>query len=325
MRHVAIALLVFSALCVNTVSNVNMMNQGPAPDIQGIHAWINSEPLKISELKGKVILVDFWTYSCINCIRTLPYLKQWHEKYPELVIIGVHTPEFDFEKDEDNVRQAVEKFDITYAVAMDNDYATWKAYKNSYWPRKYIINKEGDIIYDHIGEGGYEETEAVIQQQLGVKTEMVNVTEGGRNVGTPELYLGYDFARQPLGNKEGFRPGEVVVYERTEVSQPNMVYLEGMWKNNPESAEAVSGARLSLIYLASDVNIVASGLGRIEILMDGKPVSYKGSDIMEENGRTYTEISEERLYNIVSSPLSGAHLIEIIPEGEFRIYTFTFG
>src|SRR3989344_1408273 len=208
---------------------------------------------------------------------------------------------------------------------MDNDYATWKAFKNSYWPRKYIIDKEGDIVYDHIGEGGYEETEQAIQQLLGVKTEMVNASQGQRNVGTPELYLGYDFARQPLGNKEGFRPGEVVVYEKADVSQPNMVYLEGMWKNNPESAEAISDAKLSLIYLASDVNIVASGLGRIEILMDGKPVSYKGSALMEENGRTYTEISEERLYNIVSSPLSGAHLIEIIPEGEFRIYTFTFG
>ncbi len=324
MRHIAVALLVFSALCVSTVSDVKLSNQGPAPEISAVQ-WINSEPLNIQELKGKVVLVDFWTYSCINCIRTLPYLKQWHEKYPELVIIGVHTPEFDFEKNEDNVRQAVEKFGITYAVAMDNDYATWRAYKNSYWPRKYIIDREGNIVYDHIGEGGYEETEQVIQQLLGVKTGMVNVTEGGRNVGTPELYLGYNFARQPLGNGEGFRPGEVVVYGKTEVSQPNVVYLEGMWKNNPESAEAVSDAKLSLIYLASDVNIVASGMGRIEILIDGKPVQYRGSDIIEENGRTYAEINEERLYNIVSSPLSGAHLIEIIPEGEFRIYTFTFG
>ncbi len=237
----------------------------------------------------------------------------------------MHTPEFDFEKDEGNVRAAVDKFGIKYAVAMDNDYAMWRAYGNSYWPRKYIIDKEGSIVYDHIGEGGYEETEKVIQHLLGLKLPMVNGSAEERNVGTPELYLGYNFARQPLGNAEGFRPGEAVVYSRTGVAQPNLVYLECMWKNGPDSMEAVSDAKLSLVYLAKDVNIVAAGLGRAEILLDRKPVRDKGSDIAEEAGRTYADIDGERLYNLVSSPLSGTHLIELIPAGEFRLYTFTFG
>ena len=321
MKYALILLLVFSALCISSTETgeVKLESRGPAPEIQSVQ-WLNSEPLTMEGLRGKVVLVDFWTYSCINCIRTLPYLKQWNEKYADkgLVIIGMHTPEFDFEKSEDNVRAAMEKFGIKYAVAMDNDYVMWRAYGNSYWPRKYLIDREGNIVYDHIGEGGYEETEQVIQKLLGVKTEMVNASQEQRNVGTPELYLGYNFARQPLGNAEGFRPDEVVAYERTEIAQPNFVYLEGMWKNGPDSMEAVSDAKLSLIYLASDVNIVAAGLGMAEILLDGNPVKDAGSDIVEENGRTYVEISEERLYNIVSSPLSGMHLIEIIPEGNTR-------
>ncbi|MBI2173220.1 MAG: thioredoxin family protein [Candidatus Aenigmarchaeota archaeon] len=328
MKYAFMLLLAFSALCVSATETgeVKLESRGPAPEIHSVQ-WLNSEPLTMEGLRGKVVLVDFWTYSCINCIRTLPYLKQWHEKYADkgLVIIGMHTPEFDFEKSEDNVRAAVEKFGIKYAVAMDNDYAMWRAYGNSYWPRKYIMNKEGNIVYDHIGEGGYEETEAVIQKLLGVKTEMVNASQELRNVGTPELYLGYNFARQPLGNAEGFRPDEVVVYEKTDITQPNFVYLEGMWKNNPDNAESISETKLSLAYLARDVNIVASGMGRVDVLVDRQPVREKGSDIIEENGRTYVEISDERLYNLVSSPLSGVHLIEIIPEGEFRLYTLTFG
>ncbi|MBI2580124.1 MAG: thioredoxin family protein [Candidatus Aenigmarchaeota archaeon] len=328
MKYAFILLLVFSVLCVSATETgeVKLESRGVAPEIHSVQ-WLSSEPLTMEGLRGKVVLVDFWTYSCINCIRTLPYLKEWNAKYADkgLVIIGMHTPEFDFEKSEDNVRAAVEKFGIKYAVAMDNNYVMWRAYGNSYWPRKYLIDREGNIAYDHIGEGGYEETEAVIQKLLGVKTEMVNVSKELRNIGTPELYLGYNFARQSLGNEEGFRPDEVVAYERTEIARPNFVYLEGMWKNDPDSMEALSDAKLSLIYLASDVNIVAAGLGRAEILVDGNPVKDAGSDIVEENGRTYIEISEERLYSLVSSPLSGVHLIEIIPDGEFRIYTFTFG
>src|SRR3989338_2253577 len=136
-----------------------------APEFAGIATWINSEPLTLEELKGKVVLVDFWTYSCINCIRTLPYLKDWHEKYADdgLVIIGVHAPEFEFEKDEKNVQKAINDFGLKYPIVQDNDFATWRAYNNRYWPAKYFIDKEGYIRYTHFGEGAYDESEKVIQ------------------------------------------------------------------------------------------------------------------------------------------------------------------
>lgn len=145
------------------------------PEPQGIAFWVNSEPLTIASLRGKVALVDFWTYSCVNCIHTLPYLKDWHGKYASrgLVIVGVHTPEFEFEKDINNVRVAVQKYGITWPVALDNDYATWRAYANRYWPHKYLADGKGRLRYHHIGEGGYIETEQWIRKLL---------TESGYNV-----------------------------------------------------------------------------------------------------------------------------------------------
>jgi thiol-disulfide isomerase/thioredoxin len=139
-----------------------------APEIRDIAHWINSEPLTIESLRGKVILVDFWTYSCINCIRTQPYLNAWHEKYEKdgLVIIGIHAPEFAFEKVESNVREASKKAGIKYPVALDNDFATWNAYGNRYWPAKYLIDQNGIIVYKHFGEGNYTETELKIQELL---------------------------------------------------------------------------------------------------------------------------------------------------------------
>ncbi|MBI4175952.1 MAG: thioredoxin family protein, partial [Candidatus Aenigmarchaeota archaeon] len=129
-----------------------------APELQGIAGYINTEGIKLADLRGKVVLIDFWTYTCINCIRTLPYLNAWYDKYHDkgFEIIGVHTPEFSFEKDYNNVKAAVDKYGIRYPVVQDNDYATWRAYKNNYWPRKYLVDAQGNIRYDHIGEGGYE-------------------------------------------------------------------------------------------------------------------------------------------------------------------------
>jgi thiol-disulfide isomerase/thioredoxin len=139
-----------------------------APEFTGIEKWLNSEPLAMQQLRGKVVLVDFWTYTCINCIRTLPYVKSWHEKYKDqgLVIVGVHTPEYPFERSTDNVKTAIKRFGITYPVAQDNKYATWRAYSNKYWPAVYLINKKGQIVYTHFGEGSYQETEAKIRALL---------------------------------------------------------------------------------------------------------------------------------------------------------------
>jgi thiol-disulfide isomerase/thioredoxin len=147
-------------------------DQGAAPEFTGIDHWLNSPPLSMRELRGKVVLVDFWTYSCINCINTLPYVKQWHQKYKDqgLVVVGVHTPEFAFEKSTANVQEAIKRFDIRYPVAQDNAYATWSAYHNQYWPATYLIDAQGRIVYQHFGEGNYAETEAVIQKLLAQRT-----------------------------------------------------------------------------------------------------------------------------------------------------------
>jgi thiol-disulfide isomerase/thioredoxin len=140
----------------------------PAPEITGIQKWLNSDPLTLDQLKGKVVLVDFWTYTCINCIHTLPYVKSWYDKYKDqgLVVIGVHTPEYPYERQTGNVQQALKRFDIRYPVAQDNDYATWDAYRNHYWPAEYLINKKGQVVYLHYGEGSYAQTEAAIRSLL---------------------------------------------------------------------------------------------------------------------------------------------------------------
>jgi len=169
-----------------------------APELRSIAGYINTDPdIKIQNLKGNVVLVDFWTYTCINCIRTMPYLKSWYDQYTDdgLVIVGVHTPEFEFEKDIDNVQDAVDKYDLKYAVVQDNDYATWRAYKNRWWPRKYLIDIDGFIRYDHIGEGGYTETESVIQELLNEKMER----EGDLFLLLIVFYCSFD--QSPAGKK----------------------------------------------------------------------------------------------------------------------------
>ena len=178
-----------------------------APELIPKGAWFNSEPLTLAQLKGKVIIIDFWTYSCINCQRTMPYLRAWHEKYADkgLVIIGVHSPEFEFEKSEKNLAQAIKDFKLPYPIVQDNDFATWRAYDNSYWPAKYIIDKEGYIRYTHFGEGAYDETEKVIQELLkeaGAKdvTSIINNPTYQIQTKTPEIYLGS--SRNPY--KTGF-------------------------------------------------------------------------------------------------------------------------
>ncbi|NOJ32799.1 MAG: thiol-disulfide isomerase, partial [Candidatus Nitrosocosmicus sp.] len=215
-----------------------------APELQGIASYINTEngnPIKLADLKGKVVLFDFWTYTCINCIRTIPYLNEWYDRYGDqgLVILGVHSPEFDFEKNPSNVHDAVKQFGIKYPVALDSDHKTWNAYNNNYWPRHYLIDSQGYIRDDHIGEGGYNETEKTIQTLLAEKAALDNRTEisfdldKGRSSNTssstpssqslqyvdfsqnisPEIYLGYQNARSPLGNSEGFQPNSDVNYK----------------------------------------------------------------------------------------------------------------
>jgi len=160
--------LALATVFLTSVGHAAAMPSEPAPEFTGIEKWLNSDPLTLQQLRGKVVLVDFWTYTCINCIHTIPYVKEWNEKYKDkgLVVVGVHTPEFPFERLTSNVEQAIKRFGITYPVAQDNRYATWKAYNNLYWPAFYLIDKEGRITYTHFGEGRYKETEAEIQRLL---------------------------------------------------------------------------------------------------------------------------------------------------------------
>jgi thiol-disulfide isomerase/thioredoxin len=316
-----------------------------APELTKITDFINSKPITLADLRGKVVLVDFWTYSCINCIRTIPYLNAWYEKYADkgLVIVGVHTPEFEFEKDYNNVQAAVEKFDIRYPVAQDNEKQTWNAYDNRYWPRKYLIDADGYIRYDHIGEGGYAETEKVIQSLLAERPEYIgaNTTidqsisnpESSQSVNfdrinTPELYFGYQYSTAPLGNSEGYRPDQIVNYtvpDNTKVV-PNRIYLAGEWKNNADHMELQSqGGHIVLSYSAKAVNIVAGGKGELHIMEDSSPLddSSRGTDISKDGT---IKIDGQRLYNVVEHEDYGNHQISIEVAGRgFQIYTFTFG
>jgi thiol-disulfide isomerase/thioredoxin len=318
-----------------------------APEFEGIISYINSNGTKLSDLKGKVVLIDFWTYSCINCIRTLPYLVDWNQKYSDkgLVIVGIHSPEFEFEKGIDNVKQAVMRFGIKYPVLLDNDKGTWNAFQNSYWPRKYLVDSEGFIRYDHIGEGGYVETENAIRNLLAERTGQQSISPTSVNktnlsapdsqsidfnqIKTPELYFGYQYARSQLGNNEGFDPEKIVNYTLPSSKlKPNVIYLEGVWKNNADSMELVGkDGKIILDYSAKSINIVAGGEGEITVMEFGRDNQtsnpYSGNDLDSEGKLT---IDGQRLYNIGSHQDYGNHQIAIDVSGTgFRIYTFTFG
>jgi thiol-disulfide isomerase/thioredoxin len=335
----------------NSISNVKLSIDKSqfrkAPEFKGITSYINTNQTKLSDLKGKVVLVDFWTYSCINCIRTLPYLVDWNQKYSDkgLVIVGVHSPEFEFEKNIDNVKQAVTRFGIKYPVLLDNDHETWNAYQNSYWPRKYLVDSDGYIRYDHIGEGGYAETENAIRSllaersdQQGLEISDLNQTKlivsGAPSVDlnqikSPELYFGYQYARAQLGNIQGFNPEKTVNYTIPGSNlESNVIYLQGLWKNNPDSMELVgSNGKIMLAYSAKSINIVAGGKGEAIVMEDGKGNqtnnTFKGNDVDAE-GRLI--VDGQRLYNIADHANYGNHQIEIAARGPgFKVYTFTFG
>jgi thiol-disulfide isomerase/thioredoxin len=314
-----------------------------APSLRGIADYLNTTPEELSkEMEEKVILYDIWTYSCINCIRTLPYITAWDDKYSDegLLIIGVHSPEFEFEKDPENVKLAIEKHGINYPVILDNDMETWKAFENRYWPRKYIADHEGYLRYDHIGEGGYQESEKVIQQllkeraaslgiQMATAGSLVDIEEFEHSVfRTPELYFGYKFAqnRNQLGSQEGFQPGRTVTYSEPSSNELHKFYPIGDWKNYDDSMELVSDkGTIKLRYNAKEVNIVTENKAEIQVLLDGSPIpaEYRGTDINEDST---LQVTDAGLYNIINSENSSTHLIELRITGEkFQIFTFTFG
>ena len=314
-----------------------------APKIVGIDYYLNTNAEELEKMiKDKVVLYDIWTYSCINCVRTLPYITAWNEKYSDqgLLVIGIHSPEFEFEKDPKNVQMAVDKYGITYPVVMDNEMKTWKAFDNRYWPRKYIADHEGYIRYDHIGEGGYQETEQVIQKllkeradSLGLKItpekSLVDIKEFEHaNFRTPELYFGYKFAqgRNQLGSDEGFHPNQITTYSEPKKIELHKFYPVGEWRNLEDSMELVSNTgSIKLQFNAKEVNIVTANQADLQIFLDGRPLpsEYAGKDIQFKNNITVTESG---LYNIISIPDASTHDLEIVTNTPgFQMFTFTFG
>jgi thiol-disulfide isomerase/thioredoxin len=313
-----------------------------AKEIVDPSGFVNTDGIRIKDLIGKkVILVDFWTYSCINCQRTTPYLNDWYTKYKDkgLEIIGVHTPEFEFEKSRDNVARAVEKFGIKYPVVMDNDYATWRAYGNQYWPREYLIDIDGYIVHDHIGEGGYDETELKIQDLLtermatlgeagAVNTPLSAPVDATNVTGpvSPETYFGAG-RNEYLGNGTPFKIGPQTLSAPTTPKQ-DLLYLVGAWRFEDEYAtSAQAGNKIIYRYQGKNVYLVATDpVGAvIHVTRDGKPLgSAAGADVGADGT---VRIKESRLYELVEDPAGyGEHELEIqIDAPGIQFYTFTFG
>jgi thiol-disulfide isomerase/thioredoxin len=313
----------------------------PAKELVSPDAFINTggQPLTIGSLIGKkVILVDFWTYSCINCQRTIPYIEAWYQKYQGsgLVVIGVHTPEFAFEKILSNVQAAVKQFGITYPVALDSEYNTWNAYGNNYWPEEYLIDIDGLVREHNIGEGNYTETEQNIQklliernQALGLSTPIptghVNINEA-INTGSPESY--FDWSRnQYLGNGTKQMSGVQKFTAPSGNPPANTYYLNGTWNIANESASnTTDGATITYTYDATNVYFVASAAPgvTITVLRDGQPVGAEaGADV---NAQSQVQIGAARLYKLIAEPSEGKHTMTIIVHGTgLNAFTLDFG
>ncbi len=246
---------------VSSEDDLPVLKTGPAPSLDAGLGWVNSKPLKTADLKGKVVVYDFWTYSCVNCVRTLPYLRAWHERYAKdgLVLVGVHSPEFEFEKSHKNVTAAVKRLDVTYPVVFDDDMAIWQSFNNQYWPAKYVTDRKGQIRYVHFGEGEYSQTETILRVLLGVAKDAPRaaapdeVTPTLGAVVTPETYLGAERG-DPQG--QDLRGG-THSYNRPKELGRNRFALDGDWLIGDEFVESTDATSvLSLNYHAGEVNLV---------------------------------------------------------------------
>ena len=313
----------------------------PAIEIADPTGFVNaSSSFTLGSLVGKkVILLDFWTYSCINCVRTLPYLTAWYQKYASegLEIVGIHTPEFDFEKELSNVQTAVQQYGIHYPVVLDSNYGTWQAYGNLYWPHEYLIDVAGYIVHDHVGEGDYGETETEIQKLLAQRDQVLGlpdtVSQGLVNVQSPDL-SGINSPETYFGSNrnDSLADGMPQVIGAQNMTIPssislNQLYLGGGWNFQPEFAtNNEGGAKIVFQYDSGKVYFVASAAASttIQVLQDGQPIgAAAGSDV--HNG--VVTVGQSRLYNIVNNPDgSGEHTLELIVNSPgLEAFTFTFG
>jgi len=304
----------FSGRCVH--ESPRLADLGSAPDFVGITDWFNSKPLSLMQLRGKVVLVDFWTYSCINCLRTLPHLKAWWRDYRRagLEIVGVHTPEFGFEAVPHNVSAATKQLGVRWPVALDPKYATWKAYGNQYWPAEYLIDKRGHIRNEHFGEGEYDRTERLIRQLLGepgpARADLADMTP--TELTTPETYLGYGHRLGGYGGSQPV-PDRANDYTAPKDVTQNSWALSGRWRLGPEHTTALGNAELALHFHAKDVYLVMGGRGRVAVSVDGHEL------------RTIAVKGISRLYTLLSAPqLVDAQLLLRVSPG-VSVYSFTFG
>jgi cytochrome c biogenesis protein CcdA/thiol-disulfide isomerase/thioredoxin len=308
---------------------------GVAPEFVGTEQWFNTpgeKPLTLKELRGRVVLVDFWTYSCINCIRTLPYLKAWDAKYRKdgLTIVGVHTPEFPFEREASNVESAIGENGIRYPVVQDNEQATWNAYGNQYWPAEYFIDAQGRVRYVHFGEGEYGEKEKVIRELLAEagkpvkgRETRVRAVAPSATVTTPETYLGA--ARAERFTNAMLSPGSHD-FTAPEALPANEFAYHGKWRISLESATAGAGASLDLNFGARRVYLVLGSPGqdrKVRVLLDGQPISNPDAGTDVNDGAV--TVTGQRLYNLVNLPRVGHHVLTLEPESGVVGYAFTFG
>jgi len=293
----------------------------PAPAISGITTWINSTPVDIAALRGKVILIDFWTYSCINCLRSLPYIKEWYTRYHQdgLVVIGIHTPEFAFEKNSDNVRAAVKRLGILYPVALDNNYATWINYGNHYWPAHYLINKEGQVVYQHFGEGDYDVTEANIRYLLGVREQMTKSTisdDQYHYLQTPEIYLGYGRADPRIAPR--LYREQTVSYEAPPMLKNDSWALTGDWQAKQDYLTTIKdAAALKLNFRARKVYAVMESANGKELTVT---IFVQGIKVRE------LQVKEAKLYELYTQDKIKRKELKMVIHGPgLNLYTFTFG
>jgi len=318
-----------------------------APELNGITGAINTygAPITLEGLRGKVVLLDFMTYSCINCIRTFPALSAWYSTYKDqgLVVIGVHTPEFQFEKEYDNVAAAVQQYHLLFPIVLDNNMAVWNAYHNRYWPHQFLIDEDGFIRYDHIGEGGDTDTDVMIRKLLEeagsapnnqtatIITNAPSPDETNVMLMSPETYTGSD--RNPgIGSAKSNCASNTCTYEDASSHQRDVIYLNGTWDQENEYLQYAGSevGYLSLAYQADAINAVLStdqGTFETEVLLDGKPLtsSVAGKDIIFHDGLSYVNATMSRLYELTNHDFAAHEITLITKNPNFRINSFTFG
>jgi thiol-disulfide isomerase/thioredoxin len=299
-----------------------------APDFQGIASWINSPALQLHSLRGHVVLVDFWTFSCVNCIRTLPHLQALYQSYRKrgFILVGVHSPEFDFEKVRSNVEAAVHRLGVTWPVALDSNMSTWNAFHNEYWPAEYLVDQQGRVAYVNFGEGAYGATDRAVAELLGAQVARVPAATAIPSDITPELYAGS--ARGQLAGGESYGPmGQPTSYPDTGPPHDNnLIQVTGTWVDEGQYLQAAGPGHVRLNFRAANLFVVAgSATGPIQVTatLDGQPVSpaLAGPAL----AGSHLSVSRQDLFQLLSGIAAGYHSIDLSVPAGFQLYTFTFG